>query len=421
MMNYLFYIRKRINGHKWMTLLNIAVSSLALSLLVLAITIPQILNHCEYMINTTLSKDISKYGVIRNGGDAIANENVSDYIFDIYNSPEIEGVGTWDYAGFGDLTTQGTEVDYWQEIQKIHANHHLEFNENPEEIPFVYMLSQAYPINDLKLYCGSDEQVGTNDGWLLFLGYNFRNIPIGTIFTNDYGTSYTVEGIFRKNTKVVDEMAILWNLGGLKYSCSVTMDNMVMVIPPYSYNYHSESYFFMCADGYSYDQAVKRINEVSEKYHIQTEVGTLADRVDTVLSDFQWMLDSIIKISGLLIFSSFIISLTTQLLTILSRKEELGVWIISGIEKKKIFKILMIENMFKMLISCFVARVIILIFEKIGNLTGSVAYELRYILWGNVPILLLLSGILLAISSSLITIAYVEKKSIPEIITGTWE
>lgn len=177
----------------------------------------------------------------------------------------------------------------------------------------------------------------------------------------------------------------------------------------------------LCSDEYTYEEAAAKIKTISEEYGIQTETGKLQDRVDTILSDFNWILSAIAKLSGLLAFSAFIILLTAQLLTIMFRKEELGVWIVAGIERKKIFMILLGENMIKMLISSFLAFGIVILFEKVMILSKSITYELRYILWGTIPICLLLCAMLMAFFCSAIPIAYVKKKSIPEIVRGTWD
>lgn len=398
MSNYLFYIKKRLSGQIGIRLLN--------------------------TIRKALGDDLSKYGVVCNGRNAMADENISDYIFEIYNSPEIESVGTWDYGAFAHMTTTNADIDYWNQILEIQNSHIKELGDDKNYVQFVYMLSQAFHINNLELYQGSTEQIGKNTGYLMYLGYNFKDIPIGTIFAHEtYDFSYEVAGILEKNTSIVDEKTILWNLKDLKFSCSIAMDNMILVVPPCSDNYYSQAYFFKCSDGYTYEEASAKIKSISDKYNIQTEIGTLEYRIDTVLSYFNWTLNTIAKLSVLLVFSAFIILLTAQLLTILFRKEELGVWIIAGIDRKKIFLILLGENMVKMLISSFIAFGIAVFLEYlfIFSQSTAIAYELRYILWGNVPVSILLCAMLIALMCSIVPIVYVKNKSIPEIIKGTWD
>ena len=204
---YLFCIKKRFAGSKWMLVCNTIVSSLALALLCIVIIVPQILHHSEYTITNSLARDISKYGVVRNGGDTIDDENIADYIADIYQAPEIAGVGTWDYGGFSYLSTVNSEMDYWDEMQKIHENHLREFDENADSIPFVYIPGQAFPINNLKLYHGNTDRISDNSRWLIYLGYNFRKIPIGTVFADEKrGITYTVEGYFKRIQQLLMHM-----------------------------------------------------------------------------------------------------------------------------------------------------------------------------------------------------------------------
>lgn len=425
--NYLFYIRKRFLGKRWMHLFNIVVSSFALSLLGVAVTMSLILRHGEHMIKKSLADDISKYGVACNTNIRdLDRETGSAFIADVYNAPEIDGVGTWTYGGFEHLTTVDGGTDYWNEILEIQNGHVREFDEDPNYVQVVYMPGQAFRINDLELYRGNSEQVGSNDESLIYLGYNFRDIPVGTVFADEIsGNRCVVEGVLQKNTSIVDAHDLLMNSGGLKLSCSVAMDNMVLVIPPCSDNYLSVDFFFKCSDGSTYEEAAGRIKSIAAQYGIGAETGTLQNRVDTVLSDVDWLVSAIAKLSVLLSFSSFVMILATQLLTILSRKDELGVWLISGIDRKKVFRILLGENMEKILLSSVLSYGTVLLFFKVlsshPSSSSAAVYGLRYIIWGVAPAFLLLSAVFMALLCSVIPIAYIKKKSIPDIVRGTWE
>ncbi len=424
--NYLFYINKRLSGKRWMMYLNVLVSAAALAVLGINVSILLTLHHDETMIRKALADDISKFGVVRNGGDLIFDEYVHDYISALYNAPEISGVGTWTCGGFEKKTTVGGETDYWQKILEIQNSHVREFDENPNHVQLVYMPGQAFPINHLELYSGNTEQIGKNDGYLMYLGYYFKDIPVGTVFQDEkYGTFYVVEGILQKNASIVDSTALLWNLGGLKLSSSVAMDNMILLIAPSSQSYFSSVFFFKCADGYTYEDAAGKIKEISEEYAIPTEVGTLEKRIDTVLSDVDWLLKGISKLSVLIFFAAFIMIMTTQLLTILFRKEELGVWLISGIGRKQIFMILLGENLVKLIPAALIAFGSVLLYNNLGNvslnISSSAIYGLRYIFWGKVPLFLLLSVVFMTFLCSAVPIAYIKKKSIPDIVRGTWE
>ena len=421
-----FYIKKRLFTKRWMLYLNICVSAAALAVPGIVISMVFTLRHSENMIKKALADDVSKFGVVLNSGDAIFDENITDCISDLYHAPEIAGIGTWTYGGFEYKTTVGSETDYWKQILEIQNSHVREFDENPDHVQLVYMPGQAFFINHLELYSGSADRVGKNDGYLMYLGYHFKDIPVGTVFKDEkYGTAYTVEGILQKNTIIVDSTTLLWNLGGLKLSSSVAMDNMVLLIAPSNLNYLSQAYFFKCSDGFTYEDAAGVIKNISEKYGILADTGTMQERMDTVLSDVDWLLNGLVKLSAFLFFAAFIMLMITQLLTILFRKEELGVWLISGINRGQIFRILLGENMVKMLLSSLIAFGIILLYEKMGNaamrISSSVIYGLRYIYWGIIPLFLLFCAVGMTFLCSVIPIVYLKKKSIPDIVRGTWE
>lgn len=424
--NYLFLIRKRLFGARWMLYFNIVVSSLAMALLCGAAVIPQILRHSENQIKRALADDMSKFGVISNSGSDLYDQNLSGYLSDIYHAPEIAGVGAWTYFGFGHLETADQEADYWNKILEIQNSHIREFDESPDEVQLVYMPAYAFQINRLELYSGSDEQVGSNTGYLMYLGYHFRDIPIGTVFRDEKdGTRYTVAGILKEDSSIVYAQPLLWNMGGLKLSCSVEMDNMVLLLAPCNGEvYFYPDYFFKCADGYTYEEAAAKIKEISEEYHIQAAVGTLQKRVRDVLSDANWLSDGITKLSAALFPAAFIMLLATQMLTIMMRKDELGVWLLSGMGKREVFRILLGENIVKTAVSALIAYGVVSVYEKMAyasaGISASVIHKLGYISRVQVPVFLLACAVLTALLCSVIPTVYVGKRSIPDIVRGTW-
>ncbi|MBD5554100.1 MAG: ABC transporter permease [Roseburia sp.] len=410
-----------------MHVFNIAVSSFALSLLCAAVTVLLILHHGENMIYKSLADDISMYGVARNTNIRdLAQKTGSDFIVDVYNAPEIDGVGQWSYVGFAHLITVDGETDYWNEILEIQNSHVREFDADPNCVQGVYMSGPAFHINDLELYQGNTDRIASNDESLIYLGYNFRDIPVGTVFVDEIsGTRCVVEGVLQKNTSIFDAQILLWNIGGMQLSYSVAMDNMVLVMPPSSASYLSVDFIFKCSDGSTYEEAAGRIKSIAEEYGIGAETGTLQNRIDTVLSEEDWLINAIAKLAVLLSFSSFIMILTTQLLTILSRKDELGVWLISGIDQKKVFRILLGENMIKMFLASVISYGIVILFYKLlsshPDVSSAAAYRVRYIIWGIAPAFLLVSAGVMALLCSVVPIIYIKKKSIPDIVRGTWE
>ena len=425
MYNYFYFIHKRICGKKLMFCFSVVVSSLAMTLLCAAVIIPMILKHNEKMIRKALPDNTVKYGVFRNES-YMDLENATDYILDIYNSPEIEGIGTWTYGGCTYLKSVATEMDYWGQILEIQNAHIREFNQDPNKVQIVYMPYQAFSINNLNMIRGSMDRLGQNEDYLLYLGYNFRNIPIGTKFLNEKnGKFYSVEGILEKNTTIVDAKTLLMNLGGLIMSCTISMDNMVLLIPPKEEDYLSSAFLFKCTEGFSYNDAMQRVQEISEYYGVHCETGKLFDRVDMILSAVDWLTEALSKLSVLLSFSAFVILLTTQLLMIMVRKDEIGVWSMFGISKNIIFKIHIVEKLLKLFLASSISFIILVLTIKIivvqAGFSDAVLYSLRHIIWLFTPCLLILTSIIMALLCAMITKRYIQKKSIPELIKGTWE
>lgn len=77
------------------------------------------------------------------------------------------------------------------------------------------------------------------------------------------------------------------------------------------------------------------------------------------------------------------------------------------------------ENLIKMLSAAALALAAVIFLAKIYISSEATIYELRYILWGNIPIFLLLCAGGVAFLCSLIPMAYIENRSIPDIVRGT--
>ena len=424
--DYLQLAKKRLYSNKGMFFFNAVLSVVALLFIGFSIMVPQVMSHGRRTIEKSLAGDIEKYGVMSNSVDIYENENEQEYFRCLADAEEIESVGMWQYTGMGGLKTENSSRDYWADILEIHNRSLKTFDrEETDYVQAVAISPQAMGINELNLLTGELEPEHAENQVLVYLGYNFREIPVGTVFSsedNEDDITYVVAGILEENTTMLDWQALLMGSNSMQFSYGISLDNMILLRirecdRGYLYLYN----FFSSAEGYTYEDAAERVKEISEELGITVETDRLSNRVESVMGVTDWLVSEIERIAGLLFFSALIILLSSQLLTILRRKEELGVWISCGIHKRQIIGVLLLENTIKMLLAATIVIGIFTLFWKCMRFEQSVYHELRYVIYYNLDIFILLVASGMAVLISLVPIRYIYKISLHALVKGDWE
>ena len=418
--------KKRLYSNRWMFFFNTFLAVVALLFIGFSIMVPQVMFHGKRTVEKSLAGDIENYGVMSNSVDVYENEKVQRYFSYLAESEEIESVGMWQYTGMGGLKTENSSREYWTDILEIHNKAMKTFDsEESDYVQAVAISPQAMGINQLDLLCGELEPEYSENQILVYLGYNFREIPVGTAFSavdGEENTTYVVAGILAKDTTILDWQTLMMGSNSFKFSYGISLDNMMLLRirecdPGYLYLYN----FFSCAEGYTYEDAAKKVKEISEELGITVETDRLSNRMESVMGVTDWLISEIERLAGLLCFSSMIILLSSQLLTLLRRKEELGVWISCGIHKRQIVIVLLLENAIKMFLSAGIAIGIFALFWKSMMFDESVYHELRYVIYYNLDISILFVALSMAVLVSVMPIGYIYKKPLSALVKGDWE
>lgn len=424
--NYWYLIKKRLFHNRVLLWMNLFLSIASLSLLAFSIGIPQVLAHGRRSIQKSLEKDMKYYGVMSNSSDTYQNEHLTDYLAALYAAEEIDSVGMWHYTGISGLKTKDGEEDLWSELLRIHNSNRKAFDdEQGGYVQAAAMSYQALNFHKFKMYKEASGQEYSKDAVRIYLGYDFRSIPVGTVFYSGEGENYheyVVAGIFEKGTTMLDWRALLMNSNSLTLSYTIPLDNMMVAqIREQDNGYMSLDNFFSCAEGYSYEEAVTRIKEISKEFGIVAETESLPHRVNSIMGITDWLLTAVRKIAMLISFAALVILLSAQLLTLLRRKNELGIWVTCGISKKQVLKIIFLENLIKLLIAAVVTMVISFGFWKMMKFDSSVYYDLRFVIYVNVNIMILLIALVMTFIVSWIPMRMIEKRSLQAVVKGDFE
>ena len=424
MSNYFYYVRKRMFYKPSLFLLSVIVMALGLTVFGYLSMDLFFLKNYEKEAYKYIRQDKDQCGVIKFSLDE--REEVLKVYEELVEGEEIESIGSWDFSCLSSLKTKNSEEDIWKKMLEISNQHvHILESANPDadyskEIDVVLMPSQAFLFNNYKLSKGSKDAVKKTEKNLIYLGYNYRDIPIGTIlYDEETKEEYEVAGVLEKNTYLLNGYSLLANWGGVQLSCTNPIDNFFLVVPAYNSheNITNSLAFFSVSDQCSFQEGVKKIQDTFKKHGLGVNVGTYEARVETITSDADWIHQSLLKISIVIISVAYMIMVVAQLLISSLKQKELGVWILSGLSRKKIWGILFGENFIKSLIAGIVAFLIqqLLLKEFLFEEENVILMKrMRYVYLGQFGIFLLIVCFLLAAVISLLSVYMIRNKTIKE-------
>ncbi len=424
MSNYFYYVRKRMFYKPSLFLFSVIVMALGLTVFGYLSMELSFLKNYEKEAYKYIRQDKDQCGVIKFSLDE--RDEVIKVYEELVEGEEIESIGAWYFSYLSSLKTKNSEEDIWKKMLEI-SNQHVHILESAnsdadysKEIDVVMMPSQAFLFNNYKLSKGSKDMVKKTEKNLIYLGYNYRDIPIGTIlYDEETKEEYEVAGVLEKNTYLLNEYSLLANWGGVQLSCIDPIDNFILVVPAYNSreNIIYSLAFFSVSDQCSFQEGVKKIQDTFKKHGLGVNVGTYEARVETVTSDAAWIHQSLLKISIVIISVAYMIMVVAQLLISSLKQKELGVWILSGLSRKKIWGILFGENFIKSLIAGIVSFLIQQLLLKdflFGEENVILMKRLRYVYLGQFGIFLLVVCFLLAAVISLLSVYMIRNKTIKE-------
>jgi len=417
--NYLFFIKKRLLSTK-MNLCSIFVSSIGLFLFIIAIVIPSILTHGRKSILTCLDGNEDSYAVVELDSEAFFNQRKS-LLKQIMESDRICSFGSWSYGVFDLASAEFAGNQYAELMLELHDSELKEFEKKGGHgLQCVYMNASAIKYNGIHLLNGKADVDQYLDHDLILLGYNYRDIPIGTIIKNNKGRVFEVVGILEKGTSIINSPSIFQDTDDLKLDYTTHMDNMILCLYPDLMNrgITSIANFVSFSDGYSYEDGKSELERIADIMGVKLTVERLMDRVDEVMLRTDWIYDKIIAAMIIFAVLSFVIILSVQLLVTLNRKTELGVLAANGIGHRGILKLIILENSIKMLMAYLAAYGAYIVVLKFGNIQKSTLYHLSGPLFVITGLSALLFCVFMIILISLITWFYIRRMSLTALING---
>lgn len=306
--------------------------------------------YCKENADKLLRGGISNTGLM-SSIDGIFNDKLDEFRSELYSLEEIEGLGSTQPPGVGFF---GMEDIYRVQSKYIDMDK-IAMDESKD---FMYCLNiENTMVNTLNLELHSGELISDinqpDNSTYIYLGYNLREIPIGTEYNistknGEIKDKIIVKGILKKDSRLINTEMFGSTEGFYSESCYTQLDNVVMAVSNSSF---SDLWAFRYSENTNFKTVKEKIEKVADKYGIDVMVGNLESIIKEKETSTQELNKTIVDLLVIALLVSIMIMVCMQIMLILNNLSEYGVLCANGYSIKEICLMLIIENAIKTIIS----------------------------------------------------------------------
>lgn len=225
-----------------------------------------------------------------------------------------------------------TAIDTIPELSEIQGKHKNEYYINLHNPLEVFNANpDILNIYNLSLYSGKritmDELSEHGNDWVgLYLGWEYRDVPIGTIFVYEStgGTIYKYEvlGILNRNSKMM-ELGFLDMYDMTELNPVYDLDYAVFLIQ--NHTLVSGTFIFECSNDYTFDISARELRQLGEEYGMHFEIGNLKEMIELGKYNANGMQRVFIRIMYVLSAAILISIICSQYVIIMHSVSDYGV------------------------------------------------------------------------------------------------
>lgn len=299
-----------------------------------------------------LTRGVKNTGIIQLMEDDFHNEEIQNYVEQLEKQKEIHTIGDWNE--YVDPASALEPLWTIQEENTGSEDSHME--ETFTGLRVQYVFGNAHNLCEMKLSSGTPvEQLSFSDSsvYYLYLGYGFRDIPVGTTYQVE-GETYQVAGILRSGQSWIKEDFLLdfsSEIGNAAQSCDYMVFKICYQEPPLS-----DYLWISSAEGYSIEDALSVADQVAEESGIDIHYSSLQERYEVSQARTILLLQYLSHIIGIVGVTALLMLISLQIVFILNNRKEYGVRYAIGYSRRDIF----LSTLFYNVIISVVAFVLVL-------------------------------------------------------------
>lgn len=413
----LSFALKRLYRRKWIALLCVLMMTGALGILATVISLGSLSKNARKQISDMLPDPIRQYGELNL--DCLSNEKLSDedilkLYTDIAELPAVKSLGSIYESGIYGLQDEKGSTESWRRIREEQMKHPLVYTEKGAELPpqidtAEIVQSVLIPISlwqafDFPLYKGAVPSKTSEN--LIYVGYNFRNsVTVGTMLT-DGQNQYRIAGVLQKGDTIPEKTSAFWNnsmrsLGGMSsvvLHVTNPMDNLVLVV--FQGMTSDQLQILSWGEEYTREEVEAQIHSVTDQYGLPMYIASFEQKINDDLQFNDALAHILMPIAVIVGICSAILILCSQMLSVLQKKNDLGILLSQGVSRKGLYGILFSENLIQIILASVLTPLVI----RAILLETNVGEAVRKAFWksvaGSVGIVLFLLVLVLAVLST---------------------
>lgn len=375
-------------------------------------------NYFHMSVKEGLAIDEERLGVISTETDIStdieeADKTVNELLTKIKNLEGVQGVGDYSMDNLNALAELSFIGDFQDEIWSLDSD-----SENSGMgIRELNMNASLWDMLPLKLYEGKPPAEWENDGsTLIYLGYSFRDlVNVGDVFgKSDF--KYRVSGIIEEGCAFLNSTAL--NQTQQNMSGSLVADQWMIEIMSGDVYLSNQSWFYI-TDKADRENLKKEIYEAAEEKGIKLRITWFDDVLEGIDRQNKIINSNLWDITLLLAITAAVLIITSQIVSILVRAYEYGIWYSCGATNKDMALILLYQNIRRMIFPLAAgAAANYLILYRMYYVLKTDRIMINRIFWTvEMPVMLLLAAGIIAICS-FVPILIMTKKHPMEMLRG---
>lgn len=368
----------------------------------------------EKMLDEVLINGIDETEIIIINGDTESSSDINkkkcQFVYEVK-----------DYGLVNELswikTNVGLNSNSYEELISRQASNGID---NNGYFSHVLAGENVFDIFEIEFYSKKDlkqikEQYGEEYSYI-YLGYNFRDIPLGTVFVSDNQKEKdVVVGILSEGTQIVNEIV---TVEGVYSDVSVIeLDDRMIRISEDIGNILFCSVDKNNDEGNIYDE----LHNIAKENKLNITINNLRTIYDNKYQDDNKLIEEIMKLLKMVIFVVTVLMISIQTTLTMDNLKNYAILKLTGVKSSQVFLICILESIIRVVVSIFLSGAVAMGYIYY-TYTDIAAIELaRSLLWCNVIPITIAIMLFVSVISLIIPICLIEKKTLAWLIGGMRE
>lgn len=229
----------------------------------------------------------------------------------------------------------------------------------------------------------------------LYLGYEYRDIPVGTVFEGNVMT-YIVAGIIEKGQRyIIPDLSDGFSYEQMDYS--EECDYIIYSLRSNSKIY-SDTYWISVKKDYDFDMVLEKVVEKAKEEGLLVTYTSLDRMIENDSLPMTNLLKYVKKLIIIVSIATILIIVCNQVMIIYENMKQYGILVSVGFSTAQIKIMILIVSGIMLMVSVAIAVMIMLAIAKYGLYTTEYAHVFMRLIYNDViPSALIMGGMLLGI------------------------